>query len=53
MPVNLATEASTVQQPIIKYVPVGWEIFSPDDARSLRKRGKRDVGYNITGNNNK
>ena len=50
MPVNLATEAPTVQQPIIKYAgEIGWEIFARDDARSLRKRGKRDAGYSIPG----
>ncbi len=38
MPVNLGTETSTVQDPMIKYAgEIKWEIVSREDALTLRK----------------
>jgi hypothetical protein len=38
MPVNLGTETTTVQQPIIKYADeIDWIVVSQEDALSFRK----------------
>ncbi|MEW6614636.1 MAG: HsdR family type I site-specific deoxyribonuclease [Thermodesulfobacteriota bacterium] len=48
MPVNLGTETSTVQQPIIKYASeIGWQIVSSDDALTLRMGENGTLFYRV------
>ena len=48
MSVNLATETTTVQQPIIKYAgEIGWNIVSQEDALSLRKGESGMLFYRV------
>ena len=48
MPVNLGTETTTVQQPIIKYAQkIGWSVVSQEEALSLRKGESGTLFYRV------